>query len=144
MAKATESIVNIWRGLRATYDEMVRNNGVSYWTHYYVKETNGTWSEYFGKTPIKQAAGQLYPVDTVVEALPSSVVAGQRFLVGQDATASKVAEYYVVEISLNPTESTIYPLGDLSIRVKDRGLMSYQIVDGKLTTYDEDIFCGTF
>lgn len=144
MAKATENIVNIWRGKRTTYDTLVSNNKVSYWTHYYVKENNGTWSEYFGKSPIKQVSGQLYPVDTVVESLPSSVVAGQRFLVGQDATASKVAEYYVVEIAPNPTESTIYPLGDLSIRVKDRGMKSYQVIDGKLTTYEGNIYGGTF
>lgn len=145
MAMATESAVKIWRGKRATYDELVRTNNVSYWTHYYVKETNKTWSEYYGKFPIRQNAGQLCPVDTVVSVLPSSVVAGQRFLVGHDATTNKVAEYNVVEITPNTSDYIMYPLGNLSVRVKDRGMKTYQVVDGKLITYDGgNIFCGTF
>lgn len=144
MAKATESIVKIWRGLRTTYDRLVSSNATDYWTHYYVKESSGIWSEYFGTIPIKQATGQLYPVDTVALSLPSNVTVGQRFLIGRDGTEGREAEYYVVEIANNLSDSTIVPLGDLSVRVKDRNLMNYQIVDNKLTTYDGSINCGTF
>lgn len=141
MANATENIVTIWRGKRTTYDELAVKN---YWTHYYVKESTGTWTEYFGNIPIRQETGQLFPVDTVVESLPTSLKAGQRYLVGHDAKNGSDAEYYVVEIAPEIIKSTITPLGCLSVRVKDRNLYSFQIVDGILTTYDGDIFCGTF
>jgi hypothetical protein len=144
MAKATESIVKIWRGLRTTYDRLVSSNATDYWTHYYVKESSGIWSEYFGTIPVKQATGQLYPVDTVVSELPSELLGGQRFLVGIDGDSNKDAEYYVVEIANNLSDSTIVPLGSLSVRVKDRNLKAYQIVNKKLTTYDGNISCGTF
>lgn len=144
MVKATDSIVKIWRGKRSTYDALVASDEVSYWTHYYVKEADNTWAEYFGKIPIKPQTGQLYPVDTVVPELPQTATAGQRFLVGRDATETEAAEYYVVEIAPNPLDSAIYPLGSLSVRVKDRKLYSYQVVNGVLTTYDGDVICGTF
>ena len=144
MAKATESIVKIWRGKRATYDDLVKNNTTDYWTHYFVKESSGIWSEYFGTIPVKQATGQLFPVDTVVNSLPSSLTAGQRFLVGRDGNDKNNAEYYVVEIADNISDSRIIPLADLSVRVKDRGLKSYQIVNNILTTYEGNIYCGTF
>lgn len=144
MAKATDSIVKIWRGKRTTYDTLVENNATDYWTHYYVKESSGIWSEYFGTIPVKQATGQLYPVDTIVSELPSELLSGQRFLVGIDGDNNKDAEYYVVEIANNLSDSTILPLGSLSVRVKDRNLKAYQIVNNKLTTYDGSISCGTF
>lgn len=141
MAKANESIVKKWRGNRPTYDALTTKD---YWTHYYVKESSGLWSEYFGTNPIKQATGQLFPVITVAETLPSNVKKGERYLIGRDATSTTEAEYYIVEISDPLSSSTIINLGDMSVRVKDRKLQSYQIVDGKLITYDGDIFCGTF
>ena len=144
MANATDSIVKIWRGKRTTYDKLVENNDTDYWTHYYVKESSGIWSEYFGTIPVKQATGQLYPVDTIVSELPSELISGQRFLVGVDGDATKDAEYYVVEIANNLSDSTIVPLSSLSVRVKDRGLKAYQIINKKLTTYDGNISCGTF
>ena len=144
MANATDSIVKIWRGKRTTYDDLVKNNATDYWTHYYVKESSGIWSEYFGTIPVKQATGQLYPVDTVVSTLPSTLVKGQRFLVGIDGDDANDAQYYVVEIADVLPESRIMPLGNLSVRVKDRGYKNYQIVNKVLTTYDGDIFCGTF
>ena len=144
MAKATESIVKIWRGKRTTYDELVKNNATDYWTHYYVKESSGIWSEYFGNIPVKQATGQLYPVDTVVESLPTNLSTGQRFLVGRDGDSNTEAEYYVVEIANNLTDSTIVPLNDLSVRIKDRGLRTYQVIDKTLMTYEGNINCGTF
>lgn len=144
MAKATESIVKIWRGKRTTYDDLVKNNITDYWTHYYVKESSGIWSEYFGTIPVKQATGQLYPVDTVVNSLPSELSTGQRFLVGRDGSGNTDAEYYVVEIANNLSDSTIVPLGDLSVRIKDRGLKAYQVINKVLTTYEGNINCGTF
>lgn len=144
MATATDSLVKIWRGKRSTYDALIANGSTDYWTHYYVKEASGLWTEYFGSIPIRQETGQLFPVDTVVESLPANLTPGQRFLVGHDANANGAAEYYVVEIAPEIIKSTITPLGNLSVRVKDRGLHSYQIVDGVLKTYDGDIFGGTF
>lgn len=144
MANATNHIVKIWRGKRITYDTLLKNNNVDYWTHYYVKEASGLWTEYFGAIPVRQETGQLYPVDTIVNSLPSNLTPGERYLVGHDATDTLDAEYYVVEIAPEIIKSIITPLGSLSVRVKDRDLYSYQIVDGVLTTYDGDIFGGTF
>lgn len=141
MAIATDSKVNVWRGKRATYDLIEKKD---YWTHYYVKEPTGIWSEYFGTIPIRQTTGQLFPVDTVVESLPSNLKSGQRFLVGRDKSEINDAEYYIVEIVEPISETIIIPLGDMSVRIKDRHLYSYQLVDGKLTTYDNGIFCGVF
>lgn len=144
MAKATESTVKIWRGKRSTYNQLVEKNSTDYWTHYYVKETSGLWSEYFGTIPIKQATGQIYPVDTLCETLPSNLEPGQRFLIGRDATSTSEAEYYIVEVADPVAESRIIPLGDLSVRIKDRNLKSYQLINGKLITYDGNIYCGKF
>lgn len=141
MATANESIVKFWRGKRTTYDELENKD---YWTHYYVKEASGIWSEYFGNIPIRQTTGQIYPVDTIVESLPQTLIAKQRYLVGRDATETTNAEYYVVEIAEPLSESIITPLGSSSVRVKDQDLYSYQIVNGVLTTYDGDISAGTF
>lgn len=141
---ASNNRVQIWRGLRTTYDTLVANNNTSYWTHYYVKEASGCWTEYFGNIRISLQTGQLYPVDTIVSTLPSNLIPGQRFLVGIDGDTNKKAEYYVVEIAPELVKSTITPLGDMSVRVKDRNLYNYQIVNNKLITYDGDISAGIF
>lgn len=144
MAKANESIVKIWRGDRLAYESLLKNGLTDYWTHYYVKESSGLWTEYFGTVPIKQETGELFPVDTIVSELPENLNPGQRFLVGKDATETTEVEYYVVEIATPIQNTVVCPLGDLSVRVKDRNLYSYQIVNGVLTTYDGDISAGIF
>lgn len=142
-------VVKFWRGTRQAYNQLVQSGLADYWTRYAVIEDDGRRSEYFGVIPVTLTTGQLYPVDDVVETLPSTLNDGDRYLVGHDATGSTPAEYYVVEIHTGPNNSLsettiINPLGDMSVRIKSRNMWSYQIIDGVLYSYDEIIDCGSY
>lgn len=156
----TQKIVKFWRGTRAAYDQLVKDKQIDYWTRYSVKENasstayphTGLWTEYFGYSQIHEHTGQLYPVDKLCTTLPSAeeLTPGKRFLVGVDGTfnadgsVARQAEYYVVEIMADLAQSKIEPLGNLSVRVKDNSLFSYQIVNNKLYSYDKYFDGGTF
>lgn len=133
-------LVNIWRGSRESYN----NLGIyDYYTRYSVKENDGTYTEYYGTNPISPNSGQLLPVIDIVETLPSepgSLKPGDRYLVGSGST------YYIVEITPNPNpekKAIITPLGTYSVKVINKNMMEYQLVNGKLRTYDI-VDCGSY
>ena len=130
--------VKLWRGTRANYNKL---GTWDYWTEYNVKEANGTWTKYYGTKEVMGDSGELAPVEGILSpaefsSLPSSGKSqGTRWLVGSGDS------YYVVEFGPESggtyTETArIQPLGAYSVRVKDRGLMAYEIVDHELITYD--------
>lgn len=130
-------LVNIWRGSRESYN----NLGIyDYYTRYSVKENDGTYTEYYGTCPISPNSGQLLPVIDIVETLPSepnSLHAGDRYLVGSGST------YYIVEITPVLDKPIITPLGTYSVKVINKNMMEYQLVNGKLRTYDI-VDCGSY
>lgn len=127
--------VKLWRGTRANYNAL---GTWDYWTEYNVKETNGTWTKYYGTKEVVGDSGELAPVEGILSPAEfgsldaSAKTQGSRWLVGSGD------RYYVVEFGPNTSvEATrIEPLGHYSVRVKDHGLRAYEIVDGELTTYD--------
>lgn len=133
------NIVKFWRGSRESYDALVKAGKADFWTRYSVKESDGRRNEYFGTLPVSPATGELYPVKDIVTSLPTSLNTGDRYLVGDDTNG-----YYVVEIAANLSQSVIKPLGELSVRVESHNYYRYQYVNGKLTTYDNGIDCGTY
>lgn len=133
-----KKIVRKWRGTRQSYNVLAKANSLDYWTRYSVKEADGTWTEYYGSNRISCPSGQLLPVIDIVETLPSILNPGDRYLVGIDP------EWYITIIDYNPeaanqlgvrTEAFVNNSG-MSVRVKNKESMAYQLVDGKLTTYD--------
>ena len=130
--------VKLWRGTRANYNNL---GTWDYWTEYNVKEEDGTWSKYYGTKKVVGDVGELAPVEGILSpeefaSLDASGKAqGTRWLVGSGSS------YYVVEFGPESagtyTETTkIQPLGSYSVRVKDRGLRAYELVDDELFTYD--------
>lgn len=136
-------IVKFWRGTRNAYNALGRNNELDYWTRYSVIEPDGRRNEYFGAKPIVAPTGVLYPVLDVVATLPDNLNVGDRYLVGHDGTFDasgntiSSAEYYIVEIAADLSQSTISPLGNLSVKIVSEGLKTYQVVNNVLTTYDD-------
>lgn len=128
-------LVNIWRGSREEYETL----GIyDFQTRYSVKENDGTYTEYYGIHSISPQAGQLLPVIDIVETLPTEgLKSGDRYLVGSGST------YYIVEITPVLDKPTITPLGKYSVKVINKNLMEYQLVDGKLRTYDM-VDCGSY
>ena len=138
--------VKLWRGTRAKYNAL---SSYDYWTEYTVHEADGSRKKYFGTKEVTGGYGELAAVEGILTtdefaALDaSSKTQGYRWLVGSGSS------YYIVEFGPqgadDPQSVRIEPLGSYSVRVKDRGLKAYQLVDGELYTYDRDtIDCGQY
>ena len=142
--------VKFWRGSRQDYNTLGTQGKLDFWTRYSVKETDGRRTEYFGSKPVMEPSGELYPVLDIVTSVPQTVHVGDRYLVGHDATydsgGTKVAdaEYYVVDIAADLTQSQISTLGKHCVRVASKHFWSYQIVNGELISYDQVIDSGTY
>jgi hypothetical protein len=143
----TKNKIKFWRGTRESYNKIASPD---FWTRYSVKEPNGVWHEYYGTNLITSQAGTLAPVLDVVKELPKTVNPGDRYLVGDESVL--YSTYQIFEFSPFMQDGKylltekVTDLGDLSVRIKSRGLMTYQVVEGKLITYDKvnSIDCGTF
>lgn len=139
-----KKIVKQWRGSRNAYNIISKANLLNYWTRYSVKESNGTWTEYYGSNMISCPSGQLLPVIDIVERLPSILNPGDRYLVGKDATDGTNAEYYIVTIdidtdaenNLSARTEVFTNNSGMSVRVINRDSMAYQLVNGEIITYD--------
>lgn len=137
-------IVKKWRGTRESYN-VLKNTGIlDYWTRYSVKEVDGKWTEYYGSNQISCPSGQFLPVLDIVSTLPLVLNPGDRYIVGNDATDNSSAEYYIVIIDVDSTtdnglSARTEPFLDnsgMSVRVIKKRSMAYQLVDGKMITYD--------
>lgn len=145
-------IVKFWRGTRDSYNIIAGAGMLDYWTRYSVKEKSGIWTEYFGDNLLTPRPGQLLPVIDIVETVPdaSSLHNGDRYLVKYNDAETSGEDYYIIEVRVSsengqPTShSVVLPFDDsYTVRVKSRGYKAYQLVDGKLVTYDE-VDCGTY
>lgn len=127
--------VKLWRGTRAAYNAL---GEWDYWTEYNVKETNGTWTKYYGTKEVVGDVGELAPVIGILSPAEFSSLdatgktQGSRWLVGSGSS------YYVVEFGPNASveAAKIQPLGNYSVRVEDHDLRAYELVNGELVTYD--------
>lgn len=154
---STSHNFSVWRGKRSTYDQLGIDKKLDYWTLYSVIEPDGTRSLYWGAKPTVTVTGELYPVTDIVSELPTTLNVGDRYIVGHDGTFDSSgsvvnhAEYYVVEIAADATQSVINPLGSFSVRVKNRGMKCYMLINDRLVTYDNQLDtddfildCGTY
>lgn len=139
----TKHIKRQWRGSRANYEFLVRQNSTDAWTRYSVIETDSTITEYFGTNQITEIAGQILPVNSVISSI--SEVSPQpydRYLVGTDETGYQIYEYYLDSSTALNVHTK--PFDDrMGVRVKDRNMMNFVYVDNHLVTYDE-VNCGDF
>lgn len=136
--------VRFWRGTVESYNIIAKAGLLDYWTRYSVKQTDGTWREYFGDNLISEPTGQLLPVIDIVAELPTVLNPGDRYLVGKDADGVSSAEYYIVSVDVYKEDKgyvdTVLtePFKEgISVRVKNRGYKSYVLVEGEMLTYDE-------
>lgn len=141
---ASNKIVKHWRGTRLLYNTIAKASLLDYWTRYSVKEVDGSWTEYYGKNQISCPTGQILPVLDIVSSLPQILNPGDRYLVGNDATDTANAEYYIVIIDVDDNAENklsyrtvpFYNNNGMSVRVINRKSMAYQLVDGRMVTYD--------
>ena len=154
---STSHNFSVWRGKRSTYNQLGIDKKLDYWTLYSVIEPDGTRSLYWGAKPTVTVTGELYPVTDIVSELPTALNVGDRYIVGHDGTFDSSgsvvthAEYYIVEIAADATQSVINPLGSFSARVKNRGMKCYMLINDRLVTYDNQLDtddfildCGTY
>jgi hypothetical protein len=139
-------LVRNWRGSRANYEFLVKNNAVNDWTRYVVIDTiNGTdvITEYYGTNQVAELTGQLLPANSIItNILDITPKPYDRYLVGSNGNGYSVYEYVID--SEGQHRWIVKPFDyRFGIRVKDRGLKNYIYVDGELITYD-DVDCGTF
>lgn len=142
---SNNKIFKKWRGSRELYNSLKNDGLLDYWTHYSVKEYDNSWTEYHGSSQVTYQTGQILPVLDIVQTLPSTLNPGERYIVGQDATTSSEAEYYVVIIDSDSTtenklSARVEPFRNnsgLSVRVINRDSMVYQLVNGRMITYDK-------
>ena len=132
-----------WRGSRANYEFLVRQNSTDAWTRYSVIESDSTITEYFGTNQITETAGQILPVNSVVASIGEvSPNPYDRYLVGSDESGYQIYEYYLDSTSALNVHTK--PFDErMGVRVKDRNMMNFVYVDNKLVTYDE-VDCGDF
>ena len=136
--------IKFWRGTRESYNKIINPD---FWTRYSVKEPNGMWREYYGTNLISIASGTLAPVIDVVDKLPAQINPGDRYLVKSIVDGSLLYQIYEFSPFLKDgnylLSEKITDLGDMTVRIKSRGLKAYQMVEGELITYD-DVDCGEY
>ena len=120
--------VRFWRGTRANYELLAKNDALDGWTRYTVIDTiNGVdrYVEYFGSNQIVELSGQLLPVKSIIGDIAE--IEGtpyDRYLVGADGAGYKIYEYV---IDAENTHKWIIKDFDYryGVRVIDRGLKNY-------------------
>ena len=136
--------IRFWRGTRESYNKIISPD---FWTRYSVKEPNGLWREYYGTNLISTQTGVLAPVLDILDELPKTVNPGDRYLIKTKVEGGFIYQIYEFSPFQENGEyllsEKITDLGDLTVRVKSRGLKAYQVVEGKLITYD-DVNCGLY
>ena len=138
--------VKHWKGSRANYEFLLKNNAIDDWTRYVVvDEINGekVTVEYYGNNQVAELTGQLLPVNSIISSISEITPAPfDRYLVGADGSGYRVYECVFDSDNILKwyIKSFDYRYG---VRVKDKGLKNYVYVNGKLITYD-DVDCGEF
>lgn len=140
---AQKHIIKYWKGSRANYNIIAKAQRLDPWTRYIVKESDDTLTEYYGDHQITEHTGQILPVETVMDEMPSDAEIGTRFLIGNDSRGYKIAvARYDAEEDKIFFESTDFD-PNCGVRIKDRDMKNFVYVNSKLVTYD-DVDCGNF
>ena len=139
-------IVRNWRGTRANYEFLVKNNAVNEWTRYVVIDSiagENVYTEYYGTNQVADLTGQLLPANSIITDISNITPKPyDRYLVGSNENGYSIYEYVID--SEGQHRWLIKPFDyRYGIRIKDRGLKNYIYVDNELITYDE-VDCGTF
>ena len=139
-------VVRHWKGTRANYEILVKNNSVSDWTRYVVIDSinnENVITEYYGTNQVSSHTGQLLPAKSIIGNISEITPAPyDRYLVGSDGVGYEIYEYV---INAEGSHRWIRKPFDYryGIRIIDKGLKNYIYVNGVLKTYD-DVDCGTF
>lgn len=137
-AEQKRNKIKIWRGSRESYNKL----GIyDFWTRYSVKETDGHYTEYYGTNKISLDTGTLLPVIDILPSVPDSPKLGDRYLIGSNDTSYHI--YEALPSQNGEIQWKITPLDLYSVKVIKKGLMEYQVVNGKLITYDI-VDCGSY
>jgi hypothetical protein len=138
--------VRHWRGSRANYEFLLKNNSLNNWTRYVVIDkinNEDIITEYYGTNQVSDHTGQLLPVNSIIgnisEITPSPY---DRYLVGNDGAGYNIYEYVID--SENAHRWLIKPFDyRYGVRVKSEGLKNFVYFENKLFSYD-DVNCGEF
>lgn len=144
--ESEKHLVRHWKGSRANYEFLLKNNALNNWTRYVVidKINNGDIiTEYYGTNQVSDHTGQLLPVISIIgnisEITPSPY---DRYLVGNDGAGYNIYEYVID--SENAHRWLIKPFDyRYGVRVKSEGLKNFVYFENKLFSYD-DVNCGEF
>ena len=144
--EAEKHLVRHWRGSRANYEFLLKNNAVNDWTRYVVIDTvnnKEVITEYYGVNQVAEHTGQLLPVISVIENISDiTPTPYDRYLVGTDESGYNIYEY-VIDTE-NNHRWIIKPFDyRYGVRIKEFGLKNYIYFDGHLFTYD-DVNGGEF
>lgn len=139
-------LVRHWRGSRANYEFLLKNNAINNWTRYVVIDkinNEDIITEYYGTNQVSDHTGQLLPVISIIgnisEITPSPY---DRYLVGNDGAGYNIYEYVID--SENAHRWLIKPFDyRYGVRVKSEGLKNFVYFENKLFSYD-DVNCGEF
>jgi hypothetical protein len=140
-------LVKKWRGSRANYEFLRKNNALDSWTRYIVIDkinNSEIFTEYYGTNQVCDHTGQLLPVISIISDISeiTTPTPYDRYLVGSDDFGYKIYEY-VIDTE-NSHRWIIKPFDyRYSVRVIDQGLKNYIYVNGTIRTYD-DVDAGTF
>ena len=140
-------LVKKWRGSRANYEFLRKNNALDSWTRYVVIDkinNSEIFTEYYGTNQVCDHTGQLLPVISIISDISEIITPTpyDRYLVGSDDFGYKIYEY-VIDTE-NSHRWIIKPFDyRYSVRVIDQGLKNYIYVNGTIRTYD-DVDAGTF
>ena len=140
-------LVKKWRGSRANYEFLRKNNALDSWTRYIVIDNinnSEIFTEYYGTNQVCDHTGQLLPVISIISNISeiTTPTPYDRYLVGSDDFGYKIYEY-VIDTE-NSHRWIIKPFDyRYSVRVIDQGLKNYIYVNGTIRTYD-DVDAGTF
>jgi hypothetical protein len=140
-------LVKKWRGSRANYEFLRKNNALDSWTRHIVIDNindSETFTEYYGTNQVYEHTGQLLPVISIISNISeiTTPTPYDRYLVGNDDFGYKIYEYV---IDTENSHRWIMKLFDYrhSVRVIDEGLKNYIYINGTIRTYD-DVDAGTF
>jgi hypothetical protein len=139
-------LVKHWKGSRANYEFLLKNNAINNWTRYVVIDkinNEDIITEYYGTNQVSDHTGQLLPVISIIgnisEITPSPY---DRYLVGNDGAGYNIYEYVID--SENAHRWLIKPFDyRYGVRVKSEGLKNFVYFENKLFSYD-DVNCGEF
>lgn len=138
--ESEKHLVRHWRGTRANYEFLLKNNALNSWTRYVVIDkinNEDVITEYYGTNQVSDHTGQLLPVISIIGNISEITPAPyDRYLVGSDGAGYNIYEYVID--SENAHRWLIKPFDyRYGVRVKSEGLKNFVYFENRLFTYDD-------